>query len=273
MSYSGDGVNSNMLPGIELEPERKRWSLLKAALSFLLLLGLALGITTSLVLILEDTGAQLDPSLGFLFSSGSFLLAAFGYLLLTGQIKRSWSVLKLTKFKWKYVLVGFGSAIGAYMVAIIVGMIAVFISGPDLVSGGDGSGGGVGQNNTTEVIGGLAQSQSLLLLGFLIAILAPLAEEIFFRGALLGALVQESKSKWVKIASLILVSIVFAMFHYQGATGTIADALAVVTPGIVGLTAGALALGYKSLYPAIFTHIFYNAGVALIIFGSTGALA
>lgn len=271
MSYSGDGVNPDLLPGIDLEPERKKWSPLKAALSFLLLLGLALGITAALVAFLENSGAQLDPSLGFLLSAGSFLLAAFGYLLLTGQIKRSWSVLKLTEFKWKYVLIGLGAAIGAYMVAIIVGMIAVFISGPDIVSGGDG--GGVGQNNTTEVISGLAQSQSLLILGFLIAILAPLAEEIFFRGALLGALVQESKSKWVKIGSLLIVSVVFALFHYQGATGTVADALAVITPGIVGLAAGALALGFKSLYPAIFTHIFYNAGVALIIFSSTGALA
>lgn len=272
MSYSGDGVSENLLPGINLEPENKKWSPLRAALSFLLLLGLTLGITTALVAFLENTGTQLDPSLGFLLSAGSFLLAAFGYLLLTGQIKRSWSVLKLTEFKWRYVLIGLGAAIGTYMVAIIVGMIAVFISGPDIVSGGDG-GGGVGQNNTTEVISGLAQSQSLLILGFLIAILAPLAEEIFFRGALLGALVQESKSKWVKIGSLLIVSVVFALFHYQGATGTIADALAVITPGIVGLAAGALALGFKSLYPAIFTHIFYNAGVALIIFSSTGALA
>lgn len=236
----------------------KPYSWKQSLLAIIILPVLLLLLTSGAVALIQSAGSGIDRSLTFLLSSSTFLVAAFIYILITGRLKTIWSFLKLDSFKWVYIPIGLGAAVCVYIVAILVGMISVLIT---QLSGAEE----LGSNSTSEVIGELAQSHSLLFIGFVVAIFAPLAEEIFFRGALLGSLVQDSKSRWIRFAAVAVVSVIFALFHMQEATGTMADVLAVVTPGLVGLAAAILTLWFNSLYPAIFTHLFYNGAVTLII--------
>jgi membrane protease YdiL (CAAX protease family) len=251
----------------EIEPKApKPYSWAKAVAGLILLPSLVWLVTNGVIALFVATGGTITQSLGFMLTSSSFILAAVLYILATGQIKQIFSVLKLKGFKWYYAPVGLGAAVLTYMVAVLVGMIAVVISQlgdtpPKL-----------GSNSTSQTIGDISQGGSLavLFLGFLVAILAPVAEEIFFRGALLGSLVQESQRKLIRVGAVILVSVIFGFFHFQGFNGTMSDVLAMLTPGLVGLTAAILTLKLNSLYPAIFTHLFYNGIVLLIITSSAG---
>lgn len=209
--------------------------------------------------LIRNMGKNFDQSVSFALSSGSFLIAAVLYLLLTGKAKGMLSFLRLRHFQLRHILYGLGGAVGAYALAIIVGQLVFYIN---QLSGAQAE---QGQNGTTEAIGGLSQHHSILLLGFLIAFLAPLGEELFFRGAMLGSLVQESQSKWLRAGSILLVTAFFALAHFQSPTGTVSDLLAMLVPAMVGLTAAVLRLRFDSLYPAIFTHMFYNGFVLVII--------
>lgn len=265
MSYS-NGL-APKADGSALPPEApKPYSWIRALLGIFLLPAILMLITYSVVQVLQGTGETFDPTVGFALSSSTFLISAIVYIAVTGKLKDILDFLKLREFKWRYIAIGFAGAIATYILAIFVGMIAVLISG----FGSEDA--GIGTNSTSETIGGLAQNHSILLLGFLIAVLAPLGEEIFFRGAMLTSIVQESSSKWLKFAAVVIISVIFGLFHMQEPTGTMADVLAVVTPALVGVTAAVLTLWFNSLYPAIFTHLFYNGLVLLIITASTGSL-
>ena len=241
----------------------KPYSKLRAILGVTLLPAILMAIIWTTINIIQNTSGGIDQSLGFFLSSSTFLVAAIVYIAVTGKLRSIWDFLKLRHFKWWYIPIGLGGAVATYMLAILVGMIAILVSG----AGTDGA--GVGTNSTSETIGAMARTHSIFLLGFLIAIMAPLGEEIFFRGAMLGSIVQESNSKWLKVAAVVIISVIFGLFHMQESTGTVSDVLAMITPGLVGLTAAVLTLWFNSLYPAIFTHLFYNGFVLLLIASSS----
>lgn len=253
----------SQIPEIAVETP-KPYSWLRALLGVFLLPAILVLITYVVVQLLQSTGESFDPTVGFALSSSTFLISAIVYIAITGKLKDAIGFLKLRRFKWRYIAIGLAGAIATYTLAIFVGMIAVLISG----FGDDGA--EIGTNSTSETIGSLAQSHSILLLGFLIAVLAPLGEEIFFRGAMLSSIVQESSNKWLRFAAVVIISVIFGLFHMQESTGTMADVLAMVTPGLVGVTAALLTLWFNSLYPAIFAHLFYNGFVLLIIAANSG---
>jgi len=242
----------------------KPYSWKKALIGVLLLPLLVWFITQGVVQLYIGLGGTIGQSLGFLLTSGSFILTALIYILITGQIRQIWTVLKLRGFHWWYIPLGLGGAVVTYLGATILATVGILLS----QLGGNPP--EIGSNSTSQTIGDLTQSGSLLFVGFLVAIMAPVAEEIFFRGALLGSIVQESVNRWLRVGAVVIVSVIFGLFHFQGATGTISDVLAMVTPGLVGVTAAILTLKFNSLYPAIFTHLFYN-GIVLAIIASSAA--
>jgi membrane protease YdiL (CAAX protease family) len=93
----------------------------------------------------------------------------------------------------------------------------------------------------------------------LIVILAPICEELFFRGLLLDWLKQKIN---VWIAALIL-SVVFSLLHLNpfslGAVGW----LAFFHRFLMGISASALAIKYRSLWPSFTLHATVN-GIACI---------
>jgi len=93
----------------------------------------------------------------------------------------------------------------------------------------------------------------------LIVILAPICEELFFRGLLLDWLRQKMN---VWIAALIL-SVIFSLLHLNpfslGAVGW----LAFFDRFLIGISASALAIKYRSLWPSFTLHATVN-GIACI---------
>jgi ABC-2 type transport system permease protein len=85
-----------------------------------------------------------------------------------------------------------------------------------------------------------------LLMGGTVALLAPLAEEVFFRGFLLTALAHS----WPRIGALVFTSAVFALFH-----GSVALFIPVFFAGMV---LGALYLRSGSLLVPLIAHALQN---------------
>jgi len=84
-----------------------------------------------------------------------------------------------------------------------------------------------------------------ILYAFMLLAVAPLVEEFFFRGLLLGTL-----SKYGKSFALYAEALIFALAH--GTVGELLPAFA------MGLLLGKITLRYKSIQPSIFIHIFFN---------------
>lgn len=106
-----------------------------------------------------------------------------------------------------------------------------------------------------------------LLFVLAIALLAPVAEELLFRGMLTYTLAARKGS----VFGLLVGSLVFAVLHATSLSGDNAEAIvkaAVVTlPAlfVVGLVLGSIALRFKRLGPSIFTHVGFNAVAVIVI--------
>lgn len=208
-------------------------------------------------LALSSFSGGVNIQISVMFSMLGFLIATLLYAALVGKLKTITSFLKLKNFHWQHITTGLFTAIMLYIVATMISIVAVLI--------GETNNTEAGANNTSSNLGSLDFPTYLLISTLFVALLTPIAEELFFRGAVLGSLVQDSKNKIVRFLSVAYVSVFFAMMHFQEPTGTVSDWTAVIVPGTVGLAGALLTLKYDSIYPAIFTHIFYNGTVAIII--------
>jgi membrane protease YdiL (CAAX protease family) len=91
------------------------------------------------------------------------------------------------------------------------------------------------------------------LLILVVVLLAPVVEEIFFRGLLLRSLENRLGSGWALASS----SVLFGLTHFQ----------LLQLPALImfGLVAGWLAQRYDRLGPAIFAHIAFNAVTVFVL--------
>jgi membrane protease YdiL (CAAX protease family) len=102
----------------------------------------------------------------------------------------------------------------------------------------------------------------LLVLG--IALLAPLTEELMFRGVLLQALERRLSMR----SALVWSSAVFAVFHLLGLSAenpVAAAALALPQLFLVGLVLGRSVRRHLRLGPAVFVHAGYNLIAVLVL--------
>lgn len=108
------------------------------------------------------------------------------------------------------------------------------------------------------------QSPSVRWAVFFVAVLlAPVTEELMFRGVLLKAV--KSKKTWVVMT---ITAVVFAAFHIPDLVGTgFAARAVVVLPNllVVGLVLAWVTLRTKRLGPAIFLHSGYNLLAAVLL--------
>lgn len=90
---------------------------------------------------------------------------------------------------------------------------------------------------------------------FVIAFVAPVVEEAFFRGTLLRRL----KAEINPFYALILVSLVFGLMHGQ--------ILWICYASVLGLVLGLIYLLYDSIYPSMIVHISFNlvSGIPMIL--------
>jgi membrane protease YdiL (CAAX protease family) len=100
---------------------------------------------------------------------------------------------------------------------------------------------------------------------FFVALVAPIVEELFFRGALLPTLALYLS----KPIGLILSSVFFALYHIAtwGATGLVG----LIIPFLFALLLGLLTIKFESVAPALIAHM--TANVILTIAAPTATAA
>lgn len=110
------------------------------------------------------------------------------------------------------------------------------------------------QKELMELIGGAWGAPSVVLLFLTVAGLAPLFEEVLFRGALLGWLqARLADRRWGPGVALVLSGLAFGAIHLQPA--------ALPTLGTLGIVLGWAALRTRSLWASVLVHALWNGSV------------
>ncbi|MFW5904703.1 MAG: CPBP family intramembrane glutamic endopeptidase [bacterium] len=129
----------------------------------------------------------------------------------------------------------------------------------------------------TEMFAELDTTAARVAMVAIATFLAPLSEELMFRGVLLRALAHRSR-----MLILVATSLVFALFHLAGVASPGAGVLVFLQIFLVGLVLAHVTLRHDRLGPAIFIHSGFNLLASLILLlpeemleelGQTGWLA
>lgn len=172
------------------------------------------------------------------------LLVVIGvpYLFFRGKINKELFGLK-GKMKWKYPLIAVGGFGVYYIISIFLTLLMTLIN-PDF------------DISQAQDVGfeSLASSSDYVLAFLALVVIAPIVEEIIFRGFLFGVL-KKSYRFWV---AAILTNLTFAIAH--GAWNVGVDTFA------LSLVLCYLRYNYDSIYPAIFLHMAKNGMAYLLLF-------
>lgn len=210
---------------------------------------LGLGVLLLLVAVYFFVIAQFGSSQ----SLGVFVVATFEFILLIPiaivflMRKVSWRALGLRAFNPRALTLGCGMLIGVYVLVIINNLIMMAL----------------GVVTQADVISDLlGEIDSPYLFAFVTAIVAPITEELFFRGFLFKGL--REKYGWVN--ALMFSSIIFALFHGQLAT--------LIPTFLLGALFAYMFHRTESVYPGMLLHFAVNAlGVlVLLLANQTGML-
>lgn len=112
----------------------------------------------------------------------------------------------------------------------------------------------------SEIFGDLEGSAARLAMIAISTLLAPLSEELMFRGVLLRALIHRSRA-----TIMVVTALVFATFHLFGVTSLEAGILVFIQIFLIGLVLAHVTLRHDRLGPAIFVHSGFNLLAALIL--------
>lgn len=106
-----------------------------------------------------------------------------------------------------------------------------------------------------ELAGRAGDNLGWLLFAVIVGLGAPLVEEVFYRGLFLRSL---QKRGMGDVLAVVVSSVVFAAVHFQ----------ALQFPGLLvfGLIAGALALHFGRLGPAIWAHVGFNLTTVVVLY-------
>lgn len=119
--------------------------------------------------------------------------------------------------------------------------------------------GGASQD-LTQMFSDLDSAAARIAMAAIATFLAPVSEELMFRGVLLRALSHRSRR-----TVLIVTSVVFALFHVAGTTSAGAALLVFLQIFVVGLVLAHLTLRHDRLGPAIFVHAGFNLLTTLVL--------
>lgn len=128
--------------------------------------------------------------------------------------------------------------------------------------------------------GGAPTGSALIVISFIVAVLAatvvaPVVEELFFRGLLLRSVRGSvpDRASWIAV---VISAALFASLHLVVVSGPSEALVTGVGTFLVGLGTGAAAVLTGRLGPAIVTHIVFNASVLVLgvtaVTGGTGVV-
>jgi uncharacterized protein len=235
-------------PSLENPPWGRR-ELLRAGL--LIMLGAAAlivlaGVGMAALRIDPATAGGMSSPLLFGAGLGVYLVVIIAvYWFAVRRPGGSWALVGVRQFDWRWWL-----AIGPLFIvqmggmAVINGIIVPFFTGSEL------------ENPQIEAItGGLSLSgRELILLLFLIAVVAPVAEELFFRGMLYPVL----RRRWGPTWAILINAVLFALMHF----------LPILLPALfwIGLVFAWVRERSGSVIPSIVLHAVQNGLVVIGIF-------
>lgn len=119
--------------------------------------------------------------------------------------------------------------------------------------------GGASQD-LTQMFSELDSAAARIAMAAIATFLAPVSEELMFRGVLLRALSHRSRR-----TILVATAVVFALFHVAGTTSGGAALLVFLQIFVVGLALAHLTLRHDRLGPAIFVHAGFNLLTTLVL--------
>ena len=203
-------------------------------------LGLLLIVLAAYFLVIAQLGESKTLSL--------FVVATFEFILLIPIAiifairKVAWVELGLRRFERNALALGCGLLVGTYILVIINNLIMVAL-------------GVVTQADT--IINMLGEIDSPFLFAFVTVIVAPVTEELFFRGFLFKGL--REKYGWVN--ALMFSSLIFAIFHGQIAT--------LIPTFLLGALFAYMYQRTESIFPGMLLHFTVNSmGVCAILAAS-----
>lgn len=200
--------------------------------------------TTTAPGLLSELVAENSVSGNFVFYAFSRLLGLAGIALFLRHRRAKWGSLGFKRFK-------FWQSVGLLLLSSLVLLAAtmiVFIIVSQLSPG-------VNLDQAQDIVFGSAHTHLELGLAFMaLVIIAPLAEEMIFRGFMLPAFAQ----KFGFWPAAIITSVLFGAVHMQVNVGIVTFLMALILAGLYKKTG--------SLWPAILFHSLKNLIAFLIIF-------
>jgi membrane protease YdiL (CAAX protease family) len=215
----------NMLqPGTERKPVP--WSVTDTWLGLLLFVVVIVG-TVVVTLLLPEQGPGRSIATAALEA-----VLVLPVVVILGIRRISWRELGFRRFSWNWMALGIGLLILVYPLIILHNLVLVQLG---IDTQGD---------SITQLYQALKAPVPFLVAGVL---LAPLAEETFFRGFLFAGLRQ--KYGWLK--SMLISSALFAGFHLQ--------LVALIPTFLLGCLLAYLYQRTDSIWPGIIIHFLINA--------------
>jgi membrane protease YdiL (CAAX protease family) len=142
-------------------------------------------------------------------------------------------------------------------VVLQVAVPVLFLPFANLIGNGEG-----GQAIGDE-IGQLQGLGARVGIAVIVAVVAPITEELLFRGILLQAVIGKGRGR-----AMWSTAAIFALFHVFGLTGDLGAGLALIVPTflIMGLVLARVTLRRQRLGPAIFIHSGFNLLALVVLF-------
>lgn len=230
-------------------PPWGRREVMKAAL-LIFVGGVVLIVLASVFLFLSETDPAavggLSSPLLFGVASGLYLLVLLAvYLFAVRRANGSWKLLGMRGFDWRW-----WPALVPIFFAQMAGMALINTLFVPLFTGAEF------ENPQIEAItAGMSLSpRDLVLLLLLIAVVAPVAEELFFRGMLYPVL----RRRWGVGWGIVLNAVIFALVHF----------IPLLLPGLfyIGLLLAWVRERSGSVIPCIVLHAIQNGLVVIGIF-------
>lgn len=256
---------------------RPAWGLADAVLGLLafMLIPLVGG-----VLIAVLGGGELTPPL-ILLSLAVVWVTILGVCLLVSKLRGYGSLAKDfgLRFKWVDLGIGLGCGIAARLLVLAVTSLLVFVWPPP-----------DGQMPTTNISVFLTGGTVWLIINAFIGgvLIAPVLEELFFRGFLLRALqnawwlrggkhalvpaaakarvkpaVPGRTLKTATTAAVLISAVIFSLVHVGSVPDLYSTVVLLVSIFVMGIVCGTLTVLTGRLGPAIVTHMFFN-GIAMV---------
>ena len=202
------------------------WSVLDSWIGVLLLALVNIGL---LAIVLQDPSRQLVQSATLIIVQLAYLLPVV--LIFTWR-RISWKHLGFGRFDWNTLALGCGLLIASYVVIIIHNLILMALKIDT-------------QGN--EILKLFDSLESPVWFFFVGAVLAPIVEEIFFRGFLF----QGFRQKYGWVSAALLSSAIFAAAHL--------DLVALIPTFILGCLLAYVYHRSNSVWPGVILHVLVNA--------------